>query len=178
MTEVATAVKPVAADAGITVRIGTLDDLDEVMALSLAAVEDNGFLNADPQALLQIMYPALMQDHALVGVVVEPDGRLSGGVLLQVSRHWYSSPGEHFLEEKSIFVHPDFRNAKGGRAARLAEFTKKVSDTLGLPLLIGVLSSDRTEAKVRMYRRIFGEPQGAFFLYNGATGAHRSDTEH
>jgi len=176
MTEVATAVKPVAADAGITVRIGTLDDLDEVMALSLAAVEDNGFLNADPQELVKAMYPALMQDHGIVGVTVEPDGRLSGGVLLTLSKHWYSSA--IFLEERSVFVHPDFRNAKGGRAARLVEFSKRVSDTLGLPLLIGVLSSDRTEAKVRLYRRAFGEPQGAFFLYNGATGAHRSDTEH
>ena len=64
----------------------------------------------------------------------------------------------------------DYRNAKGGRARRLCEFSKKVSNELGIPLIIGVLSNNRTEAKVRMYQRIFGEPSGAFFLYNARTG--------
>lgn len=169
--------KPEAQPQGeVTVRIGTLDDLDAVMELSMLAVEDNGFLGADPQKLLTALYPALCQDHGIVGLTVEQDGRVSGGILLHISTHWYSDAP--FLEEKSIFIHPEFRAAKGGRAKQLAEFAKKVSDTLGLPLLIGVLSTTRTEGKVRMYRRTFGEPAGAFFLYNGATGAHRSDTEH
>lgn len=158
------------------VRVGSIDDLDALMELSLLAVEDNGFLGADPQKLLHALYPALCQDHGIVGVVQETDGTISGGILLHISQHWYSDAP--FLEEKSIFIHPDFRAAKGGRAKRLAEFAKKASDTLGLPLLIGVLSSERTEGKIRMYRRIFGEPVGAFFLYNGGTGEHRSGTEH
>ncbi|MDE2104493.1 MAG: hypothetical protein KGL39_45075 [Patescibacteria group bacterium] len=152
----------------ITVRVAGPDDLDAVMSLSLAAVEDNGFLNADPSRLLQAVYPALQQDGGIIGVTEEEDGTLSGGVLLHISKHWYSDAP--FLEEKSVFISPNFRQAKGGRAARLVEFAKRASDTLGLPLLIGVLSSERTEGKVRMYQRFFGQPQGAFFLYNGHTG--------
>ena len=69
-----------------------------------------------------------------------------------------------------VFIHPDFRSAKGGRARKLCEFSKQVSDSLGIPLIIGVLSSHRTAGKVRMYQRIFGEPSGAFFLYGTKTG--------
>lgn len=155
----------------ITVRVANLDDLDPVMALCMAAVEDNGFLGADPIKLVHAVYPALMLDGGVIGVVEEPDGTLSGGVLLHISKHWYSE--ESFLEEKSVFIHPDFRRVKGGRAARLMEFAKHTSDTLGLPLLIGVLSSERTEGKTRLYKQKFGEPSGAFFLYNGRTGRKR-----
>jgi hypothetical protein len=41
---------------------------------------------------------------------------------------------------------------------------------MGMPLLIGVLSNSRTEAKIRLYKRHFGEPAGAYFLYNARTG--------
>ena len=75
------------------------------------------------------------------------------------------------IAEKLVFVHPDFRSAKGGRAKKLCEFSKSVSDELGIPLIIGVVSTDRTRGKVRLYERVFGEPAGAFFLYGAKTGA-------
>jgi hypothetical protein len=74
------------------------------------------------------------------------------------------------LEEKAVFIHPDYRTAKGGRARKLCHFAKETADTLDLPLMIGVLSDQRTEAKVRMYEREFGKPSGAFFLYKANTG--------
>jgi hypothetical protein len=77
---------------------------------------------------------------------------------------WYSN--QDVLEERVIFIPPEFRNAKGGRATRLCEFSKKAAEDLGIPLLIGVMSSVRTEAKVKMYERQFGKPSGAVFLYN------------
>jgi hypothetical protein len=46
-----------------------------------------------------------------------------------------------------------------------------------MPLLIGVLSNHRTEAKVRLYERQFGKPTGAFFLYNGSTGSVQAAAE-
>jgi hypothetical protein len=59
----------------------------------------------------------------------------------------------------------------------LCDFSKKVSDELGMPLSIGVLSSDRTEGKVRMYERIFGKPSGAYFLYGTRTGTWKQAAE-
>jgi hypothetical protein len=75
-----------------------------------------------------------------------------------------------FLEEMCVYVHPDYRAAKGGRARKLVEFAKKVSEELELPLMIGILSNSRTDAKTRLYERQFGAPAGAFFLYGIKTG--------
>ena len=163
------------ATAPLVTRIATPEDIDELMELAIEASAENGFLNADPARLLQGIWPALHQDHGIVGVIGPEGGKIEGAVLLHVSEHWYSS--ETFLEEKSIFVRQGSRGAKDGRAAKLVDFSKKVADTLGLPLLIGVLSNARTAGKVRLYQRAFGEPAGAFFLYGAATGRH-SGTEH
>ena len=102
-------------------------------------------------------------------------GKIEGGILLRVTTMWYSD--DHALEEKGIFIHPDYRSAKGGRARRMCEFAKRTAEQLGLPLLIGVLSNNRTEAKIRMYERQFGKPAGAFFLYGGHTGEPRQAAE-
>jgi hypothetical protein len=152
----------------LKIRVGTAEDLDAVMAIAMAACEENGFLNPNPQKLLAEIWPALHQDHGIMGVIGKAGGPIEGVVLLRIGTMWYSDA--KVLEEKAIFIHPNYRNAKGGRAARLCEFSKKAADELGIPLIIGVLSNSRTEAKVRMYRRQFGEPSGAFFLYGAKTG--------
>jgi len=55
----------------------------------------------------------------------------------------------------------------------LCDFAKKVSDTIGLPLVIGVLSNQRTKGKIKLYERQFGEQSGAFFLYGATTGSYK-----
>jgi hypothetical protein len=152
----------------IKIRIGTAADMDGIMQIAMAACEENGFLNPNPARLAAEIWPALHQDHGICGVIGEPGGVIEGVVLLRIGQMWYSDT--MIVEEKAIFIHPDFRNAKGGRAKRLCEFSKKVADELGIPLIIGVLSNSRTEAKVRMYERQFGKPSGAFFLYGAKTG--------
>lgn len=153
----------------LTVRTGTLNDLEEMMELAMLACEENGFANPSQGKLLQDIYPALMQDHGIVGIVGEKGGIIEGAVLLRIGSPWYST--DVIIEEKAVFVHPNYRSAKGGRAARLIEFAKKVSDDLGLPLAMGVLSDERTISKVKTYGRIFGPPSGAYWLYGTRTGA-------
>lgn len=159
----------------ITIRIGTPEDLDGMMEIALLACEENGFLDPNPGKLAAEMWPALHQDHGIVGIIGPKGGQIEGAVLLRIGDMWYSDT--QVVEEKAIFIHPEYRSAKGGRAKRLCEFSKKVADTLGIPLIIGVLSNSRTEAKVRMYERQFGKPSGAFFLYGAKTGMN-SRTEH
>lgn len=154
----------------LKIRVGTVEDLDAIMEIAMSACEENGFLNPNPQKLVAEIWPALHQDHGIVGVIGKADGPIEGVVLLRIGTMWYSDA--KVLEEKAIFIHPDYRSAKGGRAARLCEFSKKMADGLGIPLIIGVLSNSRTEAKVRMYERQFGKPSGAFFLYNARTGEY------
>ena len=157
------------------IRVGTLADLDPMMELALMACEENGFVNPNPVKLLEQIYSALAQDHGLVGIIGKEGEKIEGAVLLRTSKMWYSD--QDILEEKAIFIHPDYRSAKGGRARRLVEFSKEVSDYLKIPLIIGVLSNHRTEAKVRLYERKFGKASGAFFLYNAHTGGWKEAAE-
>jgi hypothetical protein len=159
----------------IGVRIGGPEDVHPMMELALQACEENGFVDPNPQKLLAEIWPALNLDHGLVGIIQDGGGQLEGAILLRVGPMWYSDA--NVLEERAIFIHPEFRNAKGGRARRLCEFSKKAADTLEVPLMIGVLSNHRTEAKVRLYERQFGKPSGAFFLYNARTGTQRVAAE-
>ena len=155
----------------LQIRLATPDDMDEVMRLAVTAVEENGFLNATPELLAKEIYPALCQDHGLCPVIGKPGGAIEGLALLRIGAMWYSP--DIVLEERAIFIYPQFRSAKGGRASKLCEFTKRTADKLNLSLVIGVLSNTRTAGKVRMYTRIFGEPAGAFFLYNARTTGHK-----
>jgi len=157
------------------VRIGTPEDVDKCMNLALAACEDNGFVVPNPVRLLNEIWAALHKDHGLIGIIEGENGVAEGAVLLRITTPWYSDT--QMIEERGVFVAKEFRSAKGGRARRLCEFSKSTADALGIPLLIGVLSNHRTAGKIRMYERIFGQPNGAFFLYGAHTGMPHLESE-
>jgi hypothetical protein len=152
----------------LKIRVGVPGDIHQLMELAMDASKELAFVNYDPEKILAEIWAALHQEGGIVGVIGEPGQQIEGAVLLRTGAMWYSS--EKVLEEKGIFIHPDFRSIKGGRGRRLCEFAKRVSDQLGMPLIIGILSDDRTEAKSRLYERQFGKPSGAFFLYGSKTG--------
>lgn len=152
----------------VKVRVGTPEDVHGCMELALMACRENGISQPNAQKLLADVWPSLHQEFGVVGIIGKPNAMPEGVVLLRIGTLWYSdSP---IVEEKAVFVHPQFRDAKAGRAKKLCEFSKKVADELGLPLVIGVVSNRRTRGKIKMYERIFGQPAGAYFLYGGKTG--------
>lgn len=153
----------------LQIRLGTPGDMREVMDLAIAAAKENGLVNASQVLLAKTVWPALNQDHGLVGCIHSKNGtEIEGMVVLNVGTLFYSD--QPCLEEKVVFVKPEYRAAKGGRARKLCEFSKSAADNLGLPLIIGVFSSVETQAKISLYKRIFGEPAGLYFLYGGKTG--------
>ena len=155
-------------DIVVRVRVGTPNDVHGMMRLAMAACADNGLTDADPTKILQEVWSALNLHHGIVGIIGEPNCEFEAAILLRTDKMWYSSAPH--LAERAIFVHPEYRAAKGGRAARLCEFAKNVAKALDLPLIIGIISTHRAKAKVKLYERKFGEQAGAYFLYNGATG--------
>ena len=157
-------------DSDLEIRLATIDDLDQVMQLAIMAVEENGCMDASHELILQVVYPAVTLNKALCGVIGKKSGTIEGMVILTIGNLYYSP--KQCVEEKVIFVHPDYRQAKGGRARKLCEFSKSVADDLDLPLMIGVCSTHRTAGKVKMYERIFGPPAGAYWLYRTKTGGH------
>lgn len=160
----------------LSIRVGNPQDLDAVMEIAMMACEENGFVQPSPSRLLMDIWPALNLDEGVMGLI-GPKGtsEVQGAVLLRVGHMWYSD--QRAIEEKAVFIRPEYRSAKGGRARKLCEFSKQVADELELPLIIGVLSNHRTAGKVRMYQRIFGEPSGAFFLYKAKTGSWQTAAE-
>lgn len=153
----------------VNVRVATPEDVHAVMDLGMMACAENGVFSPNPEKVLYDIWPALNCDGGIIGVIGAPGSQLEGFVLLRTGALWYSDAP--ILEEKIVFVHPKYRSAKGGRARKLCEFSKKASDEIGLPLVIGIVSNSRTKSKVKLYERVFGEPAGAFFLYGARTGA-------
>ena len=152
----------------VKVRVGTPEDLDGIMNLALNVAKENGVFAPDINKVLSELWPSLHQRFGIVGVIGDADKPLEGFVLLRIGQQWYNS--NEILEERVVYVDRKFRSAKGGRARKLCEFSKKTADELGLPLIIGVMSNTRTEGKMRLYRRLFGPEAGCVFLYGAKTG--------
>jgi GNAT superfamily N-acetyltransferase len=159
----------------LKIRMGTPEDIYGMMDLALMACEENGFVNPDKTKLMTELWQALNLNYGMIGIIGKENGPIEGAILLRIGPMWYSH--DMVVEEKAIFIHPDHRGAKEGRARKLVEFAKNAADELGIPLLIGVLSNKRTEGKIRLYERQLGKPTGAFFLYGAKTGAYPV-TEH
>ena len=161
----------------IHVRVATPEDFEEIMRLAVEVANENGVSQPDLNKVASDIWPSLHQDYGIIGVIGNPGEKLEGFVLLRIGQTWYSDAP--MIEERTVFVSSEYRAAKGGRARRLCEFSKKVSQDLDMPLLIGILSNQRTKAKVELYKRVFGEPAGAFWLHNAKTGewAHREAAE-
>lgn len=151
----------------VHVRVAGPDDFEGIMELARLLNKENSVFPMNEQKVAEHVIPTLFRDGGIMGVIGTPE-KIEGLVLLRISKQWYSD-GE-FLEEMCVYVHPEYRASKGGRARKLVEFAKKVSEELNLPLMIGVLSNSRTDAKIKLYERQFGTPAGTFFLYGVKTG--------
>lgn len=79
---------------------------------------------------------------------------------------WYST--QMMLMDWWTVVHPDYRGGEIFRA--LVGTAKKVADRKKVPLIIGVSSLHRTEAKCRLYRRMGFRPVITDFVYGGRHG--------
>jgi GNAT superfamily N-acetyltransferase len=152
----------------LKLRLGTPEDMAEIMALAIAAANENGAMNASQLLLAKTIWPKLNLTHGMVGCIGKPGGKIEGMVVLQIGTLHYTE--EPCLEELVLYVHPDYRNAKGGRAKKLLEFTRGVSESLGLPLIIGVFSSIDTQQKCKLYERVLGPPSGNYWIYGRKTG--------
>lgn len=92
--------------------------------------------------------------------VIGPIGALEACIMLTLGSVWYSE--ELSLDEHLNFVDPAHRASNHAKA--LISYAKHCSDMIGIRLVIGILSTKRTAAKVRLYERQL-TPAGCFFLH-------------
>lgn len=148
------------------VRVATREDQDEIMRLLTCMHAEGGIMPLDEMAAKKTFDLAFNRQGGIIGVIGIP-GDIKAMIFLLMSRFWYSR--QYHLEELFNFVRPDVRNSAGnskdGYASRLIEFAKRCSDEIGLPLTIGILTNQRMEGKVRLYRRSLGVPAGAWFVH-------------
>jgi hypothetical protein len=102
--------------------------------------------------------------RGLIGVIGSPD-HLEGVIMLGFGSQWYSD--DITLDEYLNFVDPAHRASN--HAKTLIAYAKHMVDQIrlthdGLKLVIGVLSTKRAAAKVRLYERQL-QVAGCFFVY-------------
>lgn len=153
----------------IYVREAKPEDLEEIMRLSIASAEENNISDPDVNLLEDEVRAGVARSGGVIGVIGgAPGTRLEAIIILRLGALWYNA--EPIIQDNVIFVDPEFRAIKGGRARKLVEWAKVTAEKLGIPLAIGVLSNIRTEAKIRLFERVLGPPAGVYFLHNAKTG--------
>lgn len=147
------------------VRLARPEDFSSIMKLCRLLYEENGAVGVKWPIVEATIMKGVNQDNSTLGVIGDI-GNVEAMMYLRFATMWYSE--ELVLEELYNFVGPDFRRSK--RAKTLLHFARDASDRLKIPLLIGIISNERTAGKVRLYERVFGKAAGAYFLYNAKTG--------
>lgn len=153
------------------VRKADIRDEAELMAMCRELHRENGLFTMSEDKVRDFLRRAFDRQGAVIGVIGEP-GKIEGSIYLLIGGFWYSD--EWHLEELWSYVRPQYR--KSNNAKELINFAKRCSDELKVPAVIGIISNDRTKAKVQLYQRQLGTAAGAFFLYNaGRTGQCAED---
>jgi hypothetical protein len=151
------------------VRAATPEDRQEIWRLFLMAHNENSLFSLDEgkvnyfldRALFpDLIHPADEGPRAKIGVIGER-GKLEGLAFVLVSEYWYSR--DKHIEELIIYVDPEYRKSKHARS--FISWLKTCSERLSIPVVTGVMSNERTEAKCALYRRMLPKI-GEFFIWN------------
>lgn len=159
------------------VRIATPDDYQEIWRLFLQGHNENGIFSLSPFKVQWFMNRALFPQNIPAGDtgtrgvigVIGPTKALEALVFVTIGEYWYSD--DKHIEEFLVYVDPEYR--KSDHADALLQWMKDQVAITGLPLMTGIVSNHRTEAKCRLYRRAFPKA-GEFFFYPAAKSAGSS----
>jgi GNAT superfamily N-acetyltransferase len=155
-----------------SVRIAGPDDYQEIWRLLLQGHNENGIFTLSPRKVAWFLTRALLPEtippgdtstRGVIGVIGEV-GALEALVFVTIGEYWYSD--DKFIEEFLVYVDPEHR--RSGHADALLKWMKKQVELTGLPLMTGIVSNHRTEAKCRLYRRNL--PKAGEFFYLAPTG--------
>lgn len=119
--------------------------------------------------LRRVLYPETIPisdtgPRGIIGVIGSP-ARLEAAIMLVLGSVWYSSAVT--LMDALNFVHPAYRQSN--HAKTLICYGKNMVDEIrkvhsDFQMMIGVVSTKRTQAKIRLFRRQMVEA-GAVFVY-------------
>jgi hypothetical protein len=143
------------------VRLATFADEEEIVRICRMMWAENGQMKMCERKVREMLHEAFHGRGGLIGVIGVP-GKIEACIFLRISQLWYSD--EFHLSEYLSFVLPAYRKSRN--ALNLVEFAKKCAYDLGLKLFITIVSTERTEAKKRLFERRLGPAAGAVFIYD------------
>lgn len=143
----------------IPVRKARLSDRGAILAICEQNWSENGQFGLSMRKVEKMVDRAFSNDGCIIGTVGRD--RIEGIIMLLISQFWYTD--DWCLEETMNYVLPEYRRST--HAKDMISFAKRCSDEIGIPLVIGVVSNERTKAKIELYRRQLGDPCGGYFLY-------------
>lgn len=149
------------------IRLAEVDDIPSLMALTRLAAAEDAQHPYDSDKVFNVVRRHYEKTGGLIAVAGPKGEPIRGYLIMIIDEIWYSP--DYQLLELSLFVDPEHRRTT--IAKQLMTFSKQASEGLALDLTIGVLSNDRTAAKVRLYQRQF-QTAGAYFLYRPASAEH------
>ena len=142
------------------VELATPDMAEEISSILDLAKDDGYIFELEPDCVREFIRKILNKENGIIGIIRGND-QIEGIVGLSLDRFWFSK--QWFLTDAFTFVHPKYR--KSTRAKCLLAFAKKCAEEMNVPLVMGVTSNIRTEAKLRLYERQLSRA-GTFFVHN------------
>lgn len=160
---VATEVQPINRAAVDRVRFATRDDADEIMAICCEMALENGQMTMSERKVRGLLEEAFSQKGGIIGVIGNQN-LIQGCICMRIGQLWYSE--DWMLSEYFSYVRPQYRRSTN--LLDLVEFAKDCAHRMQLKLFISMVSTTRTEAKVRLFERRLSKPAGALFIYDGS----------
>ncbi len=144
------------------VRVATPADEQAVFDILMLLAEENAMSPVSEAKVWAAIHKGTRRQGGIIGVIDTPNRQIAATVGISMGQWWYTEAMH--CEEIWSFVHPDHRKGKENYAKMLIEFSRWWGEQLGLPVLMGVLSTKRTLGKVRLYSRHIPFV-GALFLH-------------
>lgn len=140
------------------VRLAIPKDAEEIYCILKELYTENTLFPIAPHKVKEQIVQGCLNNGGVIGVI-DDGGVIAGCVGLFVNQYWYTEAWN--IEEYWNFVRIPYRRKPYGRD--LVDFAKWFNENSGLLLSMGIMSSERTEAKCRLYDRKLTRI-GAYFM--------------
>lgn len=143
------------------VRIADVSDYALVMDFCAMLNIENASAKLDVSRLQEVVSLGLQHKNGVIAIVMDDNGAPVGCVCLALDQ-WDYSLSWHYTE-MWVFIHPNHR--KSHYAQDVLNFCKWWAEQSGLPVTVGIMSRDRTKAKMRFYAQKM-KPLEVFFWHD------------
>lgn len=159
-------------ETSIRVRVGTPADFHTMLPFCQEMHDENGVARLNPAKMIGTLQCLLAKYYGIVGIIDGDNGEVAASVGLAVSEWWYSD--DQHLEDRWTFVSAPYRRRWGSAARLLIDWAKLAADEMNMPLIMGVMSSHRTVAKIKLFERQL-PLAGAVFVHNNPFFAEKQE---